>query len=437
MYHRLLPLLLILSAIAALAQNAEDNGPAIVSRGVDPAYGAGSGQVQIRPYVGVSGVYDTALTPVSITPEGEVPEKDGYGAEVDFGAKGYHSWRNTVLGLDYRGAVHHYTDASYYDGTDQAINLGLTHKVSPNVSFSLREAAGTLSHGSTMSTGADYTGVETPQNEMFENRTHYLTSMGDLKLTKGGRLSFNLGGSGTIVRRRSESLSSMSGWSGRGDVAYRIGRRHTIGFDYSYDHYEYTQGRGNSDIHSVALDWSSRFGRSWELGLRAGGARVETMGTTQIALDPILAILLGQSSLTLQYYNRNYTPSADARLTREFRRARLSFGYHRGTASGNDLYMTSREESGTAGFTYTALRKWHFSLSGDYTTYHSYGQNLGMYQSYRGGGGVTYQLASAWHLTARFDTRRYDVNDARFKRLQHRVSLGIAFSPGEFPLSLW
>jgi hypothetical protein len=41
------------------------------------------------------------------------------------------------------------------------------------------------------------------------------------------------------------------------------------------------------------------------------------------------------------------------------------------------------------------------------------------------------------HLVGRYDARRYTVGQSIFRRLNHRVTVGIAFSPGDLPLSLW
>ncbi len=77
-------------------------------------------------------------------------------------------------------------------------------------------------------------------------------------------------------------------------------------------------------------------------------------------------------------------------------------------------------------------------MSGGYSSYSSLSQSIGKYQSYNAGGGFTCKLTGWLHLVGRYDARRYTVGPhAAFRRLNHRVTVGIAFSPGDLPLSLW
>jgi hypothetical protein len=41
------------------------------------------------------------------------------------------------------------------------------------------------------------------------------------------------------------------------------------------------------------------------------------------------------------------------------------------------------------------------------------------------------------HVVGRYDARRQEVANSAFRRMAHGVSLGVAFSPGALPLSLW
>jgi hypothetical protein len=434
--------LFVLTALAgaAFAQKAAYEGPTILSRGVGPVLAGGGDLLRIKPFLSVMGVYDTNLTPVSVDSQGRIPEEDGYGGELGFGAIGYRTWRDTVLGLDYRGNVRHYSQQSYYDGSDHTLTLGVTHRLSRSAVLSLREAAGTYSRSFGPMGGLGYfdpSFADIPQNELFDGRTNYLTTLGDLTLEKGPRLSFNMGGSGLVVRRRSRSLIGVTGWTARGDTAYRVSRNHTIGVDYGFHHYDYTNAFGASDIHTVAFDWSARIGRNWSFGLRAGVSRVETLGLRRVALDPIIAMILGQTAGIETFYRINYVPSGNMRLTRAFRRSSVSLEYNRGTSSGNGVYLTSQQEAAGVNVSHTASQRWNVGASVGYDSYRSLGQTLGKYKSYHGGGGVTFQMTSALHFVTRCDARRYDVENTAFKRIHYRASVGFALSPGDMPLSLW
>ncbi len=436
--------LILLGAIVALgtgvAQHVEYQGPTILSRGLGSALQGGGDLLRLRPFVSFSGVYDTGLTPVAVDASGRIPSVDAYGENLEFGALGYRSWRHTLLGIDYRGSLRHYSQHTYYDGSDHNLTLGLTRQPTRRLAYSFREAAGTSSRNYGPYGGYTYfdpSFADVPANDLFNGRTYYASTMGDLTFTQSPRLSFNIGGSGLVVRRRSNALIGVTGWAGRGDVQYRIGRSASIGADYDFTHYEYTNAFGASDIHTVAMDLSFRLGRSWDLGFRAGGARVETLGLQRVTVDPIIAAIIGRSTGVEALYRLNYIPSGEAKLSRAFRRSTLSFSYQSGISPGNGVYLTSRSQSGGLSYSHTAFRRWNFGTSGGYTSYSSLAQTIGKYQSYNAGAGFTFQMNSWLHIVGRYDARRYDAGEAIIRRMAHSASLGIAFSPGELPLSLW
>lgn len=438
--RRLILLLLIAAVGTVVAQRAEYPGPTILSRGMGTVLQGGGELLELRPFLSINGAYDSALTPVSLDQQGKIPQTDAYGADVAFGVYGYHGWRHSVLGVDYRGNVRHYTEKSYYDGTDHTLTLGFTHQPTRRLSVTLREAAGTYSRSNGWLNGYQFFDpayANVPANELFDNRTNYLSTLGDLTFSKSPRLSFNIGGTGMLVRRRSQALVGMTGWTARGDVAYRASRTLTVGADYNFTHYEFTRAFGASDIHTVSLDLSLRVGRQWDLGLRAGGARVESLGLRRAAVDPVIAAIIGQTTGIEVFYGIRYVPSIHASLGRAFRRSSFSLSYSSGVNPGNGIYLTSRSNNGNIGYSHTAFRRWNVGLSGGYTSYSSLSQTIGKYESYNAGGGLTCKLKNWLHLVGRYDARRYEVGGSILNRVHHRATVGLAFSPGDLPLSLW
>ena len=86
----------------------ECSGLAILSRGQTPAMQSVA-PIAFRPYIGLSGTYDTGLVPVAVTSTGQIPFTDLYGVALTVGAYTYHVWRHITLGLDYRGDFRHYS----------------------------------------------------------------------------------------------------------------------------------------------------------------------------------------------------------------------------------------------------------------------------------------------------------------------------------------
>ena len=439
---RIRTLLLVLAICGVvLAQRPDYEGPTILSRGVGPVLqGGGTEFVRIRPYLSVQGIYDNELTPVSVDQNGNIPQANLFGVEGGFGLLGYHNWRRSILGLDYRGNYRHYNKDTYYNGSDHLLSLGFTHQMSRRTTFTLRQGAGMYSRSyAPLTAGGFYASnfTDAPMNDLFDAPTYYFNTLADLTFAKSPRLSFNFGGSGVMTRHRSRQLVGVTGGSARGDVAYLLNQSNAIGFDYGFNHYGFTNAFGSSDVHSLAFDYSVKFARNWHFGLRAGASRVESLGLRRVAIDPIVAAIIGSGTGVEAFYRVNYVPHGDVNLSRSFRRSSVSIGYTMGTSYGNGVYLTSRVQNAYSNFSYTATRKWNVGFSGSYDTYSSLSQQIGKYQGYTGGAGVTYQITSVLHLIMRFDARRYDVADADFKRLSYRGSVGFAFSPGDMPLSLW
>jgi hypothetical protein len=430
----------LLVAGIATAQEGEYGGPAMLSRGIGPGRRSADELVRMRFYAQINGIYDNGLTAVSTNSNGALQSTDEYGVQGAVGVYGYHQWQHTLLGLNYHGDYNHYTNNTYYDGTDQSLSLGLTHQLSRHLELTMRQLVGTSSRPlfSYYSAGFTDSSVEgIPVNELYDGRTSYSNSMVDLTYQKSARLSFNFGGSGYLVRRRSQALVGLNAASARGDMSYRLSKAQTIGVDYGYSHYDYQRGFGSSDVHTVGLDYAVRLNRSWEFSMQAGGTRVESLGLTQVQIDPAVAAIIGTSSGTEIFYRTNYLPSGRVQLFRSFQHSTASLGYGRTVDPGNGVYLTSRCDSATGNYSYNSTRRWSASVGGSWESYSSLSRTMGKFESYGGSLGGGYRLMGPVHLTARGDYRRYQVSSQSFRRDRISVSMGLTFSPGDVPLSLW
>jgi hypothetical protein len=427
---------------SAQAGSGDDySGPAILSRGEVPT-AQSAAPVAFRPYIGLSGIYDSGLVPVSLTAAGGIPSTDLYGVELNLGAYTYHVWKHTTLGLDYRGDFRHYT-ATFWDGTDQILSLILTHRPSKRVTFTLRNQGGiyslnSYSLSSPVLGGLDPNYLQLPQNDIYDSRVIYIGTSADLTYQLTHRLSFNIGGDGTLVRRQSSALYGMTGAVARGDLEYRISRHSTLGADYRFTYFDYTRGFGNSNIQSVGLNYSTQFSRHVQLSARIGGARVESTSLAEVALDPAIAALLGESDAIQAAYRLNYVPDMQVRLLDTFRRSNFTLAYLNQVVPGNGVYLTSRNNSADASYSYTGVRHWNFGVNGSYGRMSALVQTIGAYTAYGGGVGVTRDLGKGLHTVVRLDERHYDVaSSSAFKHNEFRASVGLNFSPGDVPLVLW
>jgi hypothetical protein len=423
---------------ASQAGSGDDySGPAILSRGEIPAAQTVA-PIAFRPYIGIAGIYDTGLIPVaSVTSSSPA---DLYGEELNLGAYTYHVWKHTTLALDYKGDFRHYSN-TYWDGTDQFLSLILTHRPSKRVTLTLREQGGLYSNNYFLSSAvptADPNYLQLPQDDIYDNRVIFLGVSADLTYRLSPRLSFNIGGEGSLVRRESSALYGTTGAVARGDLEYRVTRHSTLGVDYRYTYYEYTKGYGNTNINSVGFNYSTQLSQHVQLSARIGGARVESVSLTSVTLDPAIAALLGETTAIQAAYLLNYVPDMQVRLADTFRRSQFTLAYTNQVIPGNGIYLTSRSNNGSGSYSYTGVRHWNFGLNGTYGRMTTLAQTIGAYTAYGGGAGITRDLGKGLHAVLRLDVRHYDIaSGALFTNTERRASLGLTFSPGDLPLSLW
>ena len=415
----------------------EYSGPAVLSRGQLPNAGTPA-PVTLRPYVGINGIYDNGIVPVSTNVNGQVPFTDEEGVELNLGLYGYHNWKHTTLAIDYRGNFRHYWPNSYYDGSDQFLSLILTHKPTRHTQITLRNQAGTYSQNYFLpSILPENNFLQTPANDIYDNRVVFLSTSGDLLYQKSARLSFDLGGEGDMVRRQSTALYGVTSYSARGDMEYRWTRRTTVGLDYHYLHFDFTRAFGNTNIHSIGLNYSYQITKRTQISARIGAARVQTQNLIQVPLDPAIAALLGISYGVATSFHINYSPDLSARLVSTYRRSEFRLDYGDTLTPGNGVYVTSRIQNGGASYNYTGVRYWNFGVTANYSRLSALVQNIGAFTTYGAGAGVTRELAKSLHASLRFDEHHYDVTGTQFQHNEYRVTLGFYFSPGDLPLALW
>lgn len=426
----------------ALPLYAQYAGPAILARGEAPAAMAAP-QIDFRPFVEISGTYNTGLATVAVTDQGQLATASSLGVSLTWGLSGAHSWRHTRVGVDYRGSISHYTRQTYYDSTTEALMFSVVHQLSRNAIISFEETAGTFSRnftpvGLSQTVPFDPSSSYIPTTDFFDNRTVYSTSHADLVYQRTARLSFSFGGDGIVIRRRSAALSGVVGQAARGDVAYRLSRRTTIGAGYTFNHYGFTRYFGGTDVHGVALGYSVALSRWVELSAYVGAARVEQKTIQAVPIDPAIAALLGITAATQVSHTIAYIPNLGARLSRTFRTGVAYAAAGHGVTPGNGLFLTSYSTTATAGYLYTGLRRWSFNASVIYSRNTAVGNVTGQYGGVGGTIAAARQITHSMHLTMTYSARRYDSpNYSNYNRVISEARLGFGFAPGDIPLRIW
>jgi hypothetical protein len=433
-------ILVLACAGTAPAQISSYLGPGILTRGAGDIGAHAGEQVDLRLYGSVSAFVDNGLVPFKTNPDGSIPNfKNLYGVEARLTAYGVHRFKRAQLGLDYTGTYRYYTDNTGYNGSDNALNLGYTWQQSRRFIIDMRGTAGVFSYANNGYYGYS-TETFSPTNGgiLFDNRSVMVQGSMDFTYMLSQRTYFQAGGYGFKIDRLAKALIGVNGYALRGSINHRASQKTTYGVKFDHSHFDYPRAFGESDINSYQLFFVRTLGRYWTIDLSAGVYQLEVQGLQSVTLDPAVVAILGVSSGTQAFYRKNTLPSAQLGLQRRFKTAILTFTYGRTIIPGNGLYLTSRQDQASVTLSYTGIRRWSFSASGAYGKIYSIGQDIPPYRSVSGGAGATYALTRAISLVARFDSRQQQIDYVNgFNRVSYRATLGVAFSPGDVPISLW
>ena len=433
-------------AIASLAAVgplfAQYGGPAILARGQSPG-AMSSSQIDFRPYVSVTGTYDTGLNGVSVDANGNPVNDASFGVTLGFGVSGAHSWKRTKIGLNYSGGYTHYV-RSFYDGiSSQSLQLSLSHQLSRHALLSISTDAAL--YGSNQATPTlpqtiafDPNTTYIPTNDFFNDRTVSVSTQASVTIQKSMRLSFSLGGDAFLTRRQSASLYGADGIGAHGDVQYRVSRRSTIGATYNFIRYSFTGIAGSTNTHSVAASYSVVLSRTTQFSAYGGISRYENVFVEIVPIDPAIAAVIGISSAQQVSYQANITPNVGARLSKIVPRGTIFLSASHGINPGNGLFLTSTSTNAGGGYSYTGLRRWSISAGANYNQSNSEGNVIGSYGSYSANMNVSRQVMRMTHAVCTVSARKYTSGDFQnYNKWVYAVNLGLSFAPGDIPIRFW
>ncbi len=440
-------ILLMAAFLSANRANAQDSnvntylGPGIISRGVGDVGMRSGEQVDLKFYVGVSGVVDTNLQPFQLDAKGNLLRIHNlYGIDGSWGVYGVHHWKKSQLGIDYGGDYRRYFNSKTYNGSDQRLNLGYTVTPTRRWSIDLRESAGTVAISTSQyatTSSENGNAVVTPSTMFFDARTTFLDSAAYATYLESARTSFTFGGSGFLQDQKAAGLYNSGGYNFTGSMQHRVTKSATVGASYTYSHYEFPAFHSNSDSNTYQGTFATGIGRSWTFSLQAGVTISEVNSQQTFTLDPVLAALFGVPTITQRIYVRSLYPSGVASLDRKFRRAELSFNYSRGVNAGNGASGTSRQEYANMTFSYTGIRKLNLGFNGGHSTLTSIGQDSGSFATFTGAFGFAYTVGRGVSITGRYGLNQQQADIASYRRTSTGATLGLMFSPGAVPLALW
>ena len=440
------------AAVSAALAGAQDyeapqrsayTGPAVLSRGEGSGFLAPFQTIRLRPFVSVQGVYASNLTSAD-QPDPFLPQ-DGFGSMLRAGVVGSKQWRSQSLLAAYNGAYIHYPQNQFFNGPEQTLNLEYRAQLTRRVMVRARQIGGTSTRP-VFQMGLfqmDPRFAFVPSNEFFDNRLYFATSSGDLTVRLTPRWSANLGGDYFLNRRRSTSLFGVAGARARGDVVYRLSRSSTVGVTYNFVNFRFSRAFGGSDLHSAGVVFSQRVGRNWELSSQVVGSRIESLGLTRAAVDPEVRHLVGTDFVSEVAYRIQYMPQLGGRVTRRLRRGSLAVSANRSVIPGNGVFLTSRITTLNALYSHHYSSRLSFFGGGGWDRLEAITQDLRPFGGYSGSGGMAYSLdrfLSGLSLTANLAWMQRSLqreSNGPGRRDWMMATVGLAWSPGEYPLAFW
>ncbi len=414
-------------------------GPGVLSPGGSDIGQRSGQQVDLRFWGGVNGVYDTNVQPFVTDAHGNLIRVPNLlGLEASFGAYGSHRWEHAVLSLNYSGTYKYYPNNQVYDGTNQALALDYAVQYSSRLAFDLRLSGATLQQATGSVADTATANGSVPSTQLFDSRASYVDVTGSMTYIQSPRMSYTVGGGGDANYFDANGLTSSNGYHVNASANYRTSLTTSVGAIYTYSTQDASGGSFDSRTQTVAGQYSTTWAHVWTFNLTAGAAYVQVHQLIAVPLNPLLAALFGVPAVVLPYDTHNFYPTGSATLKRQFQRAdrrcptRAVSQEATGSSSAHAM-RASPPASAIPAFTSGTSK-----IQGRYQKSTNLGQDAGLSSTYGGGTGVTYEVARYTHLSARFDIGHYDLGvGSSYNRTTERATLGVVFSPGNIPLSLW
>jgi hypothetical protein len=253
------------------------DGPSILGRGGDAVGMLGSRNVPIQIQASVNGSYDTSILGYSVDSNGALVPGSSLSGDLVVSAGGRKLWRKSYLGLAYGGNYSRYARKSLFDGTNHQLNLTLGTQVGKSWQIGTQVGASTSNRfvgGPSVFQSNEFEFLTAPIGELFDSRTYFIGNTTSATYNISSRQSVRMLGNGSTVRRRAAGLVDMTSYGGGGDWVYRLNRRSSVGVSYVFNHFDFTKVFGESDIHTLGVHFSRKFGRDLSLGAGLTGVHL-------------------------------------------------------------------------------------------------------------------------------------------------------------------
>jgi hypothetical protein len=389
---------------------------------------------------GFGAIFNTGATSASLTSSGTLASSGNlYGTTFTAGFSGRKVYRHDQFGIHASTQYQRYYPASSgFSGGNTNIAVDYTHILSRRLSLNLVGTSSLLSQNYNLQNPAidpdiSMAGINlasSPNIQIFDTSTKQFNAQASITWQLSARLSVNFGGGYFAVIRDNPALLGTGGTQAQADVNYRWNKRTTIGVYYSFSYYQYQHGFGTSDVNTLGLLYSYAFSKSLQLRLRGGGSQIASLGFTQVALNPVVAALLGEPSVVIDLANKTTTSDISAQLVKDLGAGRTtSFSYVKGVSPGNGIFQASEQEAINADFAMKLLRVYQFRVSASRTTLSSVSQTIGNYTSENAQISLSRTFRRGFASNLQVAYRHFEIVSATPLHSQYVITSGVTWSP--------
>jgi hypothetical protein len=419
-------------------------GPAVMGSGVGSNTGRrGGADLGVSVLAGVMATVDSGLTGLSLDSNGNINSSTGKGVDGFVGVFGSKRLRRGSFGINYNGHYRQYSGLGNFNGTDQALALFASRQLTKRSTISTFISATTTNRPfgfNIAGAGLDPLAgtLFSPTGELFDNRIYMTSGNVEYTIQKSARLSFHTSGNGFLVRRTGNILFGVNGTNLSSGASYRLSRRQTISAGYQFLMYNFTRNFGDTYGHGAYAGYSVQVGRRMQVALQGGLFRLESLGLRTANIDPVIAALVGFSTVSEVFYSKTLLPTAMASVNYKVSRFHdLSVNGGVMPAPGNGVINTSRNSSIGGSYTYSGIREVGLSLNGNYIRMGSLIAGNQIFESLMFGGNISKKITGQIFATAGVGNRRFLGSSTNtFVRNSYFVTAGLTWSPKEVPISI-
>lgn len=408
------------------------------------------GSTGVRPWLAANGTYSENLSVDSGFNHN--PSTLGYGASA--GLSGGKAWQRDSLAGAATTSYQHYGSGGQSSGVSFAGALGYSHQISQRASFfasqSFSTTFGGYGYGAGMGSfgsfglsglgvfrdfgiGGNF-GIPDPANngvvdaDVIGSRVNFMASSAGFSFQPSLRWQFGVGGTVTIARRENSRLNDVTSYGGGGSAGYRVSERLTVGVSSQYSTFSYGGLFSDNKSFSGGLGFTYQFSPNTSASVMAGVSSYRSNSFGSVAIDPIVASLIGQPSVLSLQKIAVTSGGGSANISHNRGPFGLAVSYDRGISPGNGLLYASFRDSVNGSISYRPINRIGFGAFSSYSRLRSLLQSGARNDSTSIGGNVDVKLTNALFLTMGGGYRYSSLSDQR-SLTQRFATLGLSWSP--------